>query len=228
MCHPVSTMNTRLFKNTAYQHLAAVGHALSSAPRLELLELLSQTSRTVDELASAASLSVANTSHHLQALKRAHLVHSQREGQHVRYSLADPAVAALLQSLHTLASAQDAALAKLEHDFFHARDVLEPICAAALRERLDEGGLILLDVRPAEEFAERHLPGARNIPLEQLDALLHTLPHDLPIVAYCRGPLCALSADAAQQLRAHGLNARHARINPAAWLREYPRATAQT
>jgi ArsR family transcriptional regulator len=218
-------MNTRAFKNTAYQHLAAVGHALSSAPRLELLELLSQTSRTVEELATAAALSVANTSHHLQALKRAHLVHSQREGQHVRYSLADPAVAQLLQSLHTLARAQDAALARLEHDFFHARDALDPISAAELRARLDEGGLILLDVRPAEEFAAHHLPGAQNIPLEQLDALLHTLPADQPVVAYCRGPLCALSADAARQLRERGLDARHARINPATWLQDHPQPT---
>jgi ArsR family transcriptional regulator len=199
---------TRTFKNAAYGHLAEVGKALGNATRLEILELLAQAPRTVELLAGEIDQSVANTSHHLQVLRRAQLVERERDGLHVAYSLAGGDVAALLAQLQAVAGQHVAALDKLTRAHFGARDGVEAIDGDTLLARLRDEDVILVDVRPEHEFAEGHVPGALSIPLSKLEASLGDLPRDRPVVAYCRGPFCTLSADAARLLRDHGFDAR--------------------
>jgi rhodanese-related sulfurtransferase len=200
--------STRPFKDAAYGHLAEVGKALGSPARLEILELLAQAPRTVEVLAGEIHQSTANTSHHLQALRRAHLVTRSRSGSHVAYALAGPDVAMLLVQLQAVAGRHVAGLERLSRDFFADRDGLEPVDGAELLARLHAEDVVLIDVRPEHEFAAGHLPGALSIPLPELEARLSDLPRDRPIVAYCRGPFCALSAEAARRLRDHGFSAR--------------------
>lgn len=204
----------RSFKNAAYTHLAEVGKALSSPARLEILELLAQAPRSVEVLAGEIDQSVANTSHHLQALKRAQLVTTEREGSRVVYSLAGADVAALLGQLQAVAAAHVAGLERLTRAFFADRDGLEPVDRDTLRMRLQSGEVVLLDVRPEHEFLAGHLPGALSMPLATLEARLGELPRDRAIVAYCRGPFCALSAEAARRLRALGFDARRTDASP--------------
>ena len=200
--------HTRAFKDAAYAHLAQVGKALSSPARLEILELLAQAPRTVEVLAGEIAQSVANTSHHLQVLKRAQLVTAERQGLHVAYSIAGADVAALLARLQAVAAAHLAGLEKLTREFFADRDGLDPVDRETLLERLRSDEVVLLDVRPEHEFAAGHLPGALSVPLADLETRLADLPRDRPVVAYCRGPFCALSAEAARRLRALGYDAR--------------------
>jgi rhodanese-related sulfurtransferase/DNA-binding transcriptional ArsR family regulator len=204
----MSCPNHRSFRNAAYAHLAEVGRALASPARLELLELLAQAPRTVEVLSREIEQSVANTSHHLQALKRAHLVTAERDGLHVVYSLADTDVAALLGHLHAVATHHVASLEKLTREFFDDPTGLEPMDRDTLLRRVRTNDVVLLDVRPDLEFAAGHLPGALSIPLSQLEARLGELPRDRTIVAYCRGPFCTLSVEAVRRLRAAGLDAR--------------------
>lgn len=205
--------SSRTFKNAAYAHLARVGKALSSPARLEILELLSQAPRTVEVLANEIDQSTANTSHHLQALKRAQLVSSARDGLHITYAIASDEVTALLAQLQRVTAQHVAELEKLEHAFFEDRDGLEPIDSQTLLERMREGDVFLIDVRPEREFERAHIPGATSIPIETLEARLAELPKDRTIVAYCRGPYCAFSADAVRALRELGYDARRAKIS---------------
>jgi rhodanese-related sulfurtransferase len=204
---------SRAFKNAAYAHLAEVGKALSSPARLEILELLAQAPRTVEVLAGEIEQSVANTSHHLQALKRAQLVTSERRGLHVVYSLAGADVAALVVQLQAVAAEHLAGLEKLTRAFFADPEGLEAVDRDTLLERLRASDVVLLDVRPEHEFEARHLPGALSIPLGSLEARLEDLPRDRTIVAYCRGPFCTLSAEAARRLRALGFDARRTDVS---------------
>lgn len=198
----------RAFKDAAYAHLAEVGRALSSAARLEILELLAAGPRTVEVLAGEIGKTVANTSHHLQALKRARLVAHRRSGLHVVYSIAGDDVAGLLGQLQAVATRHLAGLEKLTREFFADRDGLEPIDRETLLDRLRHDDVVLVDVRPEHEFATGHVSGAISLPLAELESRLSELPRDKPIVAYCRGPFCTLSADAARRLRALGYDAR--------------------
>ncbi|TXD39770.1 metalloregulator ArsR/SmtB family transcription factor [Lujinxingia vulgaris] len=209
----MASSSFRHFKDTAYAHLAQVGKALSSPARLEILELLAQAPRTVEVVAGEIHQSVANTSHHLQSLKRAELVRSQRDGLHVRYSLAGDDVAALLVRLQAVAQHHIAGLEKLTREFFDEPQDLESLDAATLRARMDAGEVVLIDVRPRVEFEEGHLAGALSIPLSELEAHLDELPRDREIVAYCRGPFCTFSAEAARRLRELGYDARRADIS---------------
>ena len=209
----MSQSTSRTFKNAAYTYLAEVGKALSSPARLEILELLAQAPRTVDVLAGAIEQSVANTSHHLQALKRAQLVTTERDGLHVIYSMAGGDVAELLVHLQTVAALHIAGLEKLTRAFFDDPVGLEPVDRDALIERLRERDVVLLDVRPAQEFAEGHLPGALSVPLSLLESRLGELPRDRTIVAYCRGPFCTLSAEAVRRLRELGFDARRSDVS---------------
>lgn len=209
----MSQPSSRSFKNAAYAHLAEVGKALSTPARLEILELLAQAPRTVEVLASEVDQSVANTSHHLQALKRAQLVTSQRDGLHVVYAIAGADIAQLLVQLHAVASRHIAGLEKLTRGYFEAREGLEAVDRDTLLERLRAEDVVLLDVRPEHEFAEGHLPGAISMPIATLESRLGELPRDRTIVAYCRGPFCTLSADAARRLRARGYDARRTDIS---------------
>lgn len=206
-------MNTRHFKNEAYQHLAEVGKALSSPARLEILELLAQAPRTVEVLATEIEQSLANTSHHLQVLKRARLVKGTREGLYITYELTGVDVARLVGQLARVGEGHLAELQKLKQDFFDGRDGLESIDLETLLNRLEAEDIVLLDVRPEFEFEAGHLPGALSIPLNQLEERLSEIPKTQKVVAYCRGPYCALSADAARRLREFGWDAQRSEVS---------------
>ena len=199
---------TRTFKNAAYEHLASVGKALSNSTRLEILDVLVQAPRAVEVLAREVGQSTANTSQHLQVLKRAHLVKGERDGLHIMYSLVDDDVAGLFAQLQEVAHRHIAGLDRLTREFFADRDGLDAVDQETLFARLRSEEAILLDVRPGHEYEAGHLPGALSIPLEELEARLAELPNDRMIVAYCHGPYCAFSADAAKRLRDLGFDAR--------------------
>jgi rhodanese-related sulfurtransferase/DNA-binding transcriptional ArsR family regulator len=190
-----------------FEHLAAVARALGSAHRLELLELLAQTERSVDELAGLSGLTVANASQHLQHLRRFGIVEARREGQHVIYKLADAEVVGLLGALSRVTRRNVGAVEKLLNSYFRERDNLEPVSRKELLRRMREGLVTVIDTRPVEEFAAGHLPGAINLPLSELKRRLHELPRDQEVVAYCRGQYCVLSYEAVSQLRKRGFKA---------------------
>jgi rhodanese-related sulfurtransferase/DNA-binding transcriptional ArsR family regulator len=197
----------RRFKTAIYEQFARVGKALASAHRVELVELLSQGPRTVEVLARMADMTVANASAHLQVLRGAGLVESSKEGLFVTYRLADPSVADLLLSVRRVAEVRLAEVAKISRDFLAANSQLEPVNEAALRARVRNGEVTLLDVRPPEEFASGHIPGALSVPLPELARQLARLPKRREVVAYCRGPYCVLAIEAVNQLRARGFKA---------------------
>jgi len=209
----MSQSTSRTFKNAAYAQLAEIGKALSSPARLEILELLAQAPRTVETLAGEVEQSVANTSHHLQVLKRANIVKTERDGLHIIYSLAGADVAGLLVQLQAVAAEHLAALDKLTREFFENRDGLEAIDRDTLLERLNSEDAVLIDVRPAREYEQAHLPGALTVPLADLKSRLGDLPRDRTIIAYCRGPFCTLSADAVSQLRELGFDAQRSDLS---------------
>ena len=192
-------------KQAIYGCLAEVAQALGHAHRLELLEHLAQGARSVEELSARASLTFANTSRHLQILRRARLVETERRGKHVLYSLAgDAEVVALMQALGRVGERNVAEVHRVMADYFRARDALEPVSREDLVSRLHDGLVTVLDVRPEDEFAVGHLPGALNIPLAELERRLSELPADREVIAYCRGPYCVLSFEAVSALRARG------------------------
>lgn len=196
-------------KQHVFASLAEIAQALGHAHRLELLEHLGQGKRSVEHLAERAGLTLANASRHLQLLRRAGLVCGRRDGKRVYYSLAEEeAVVALLRALGRVGEASSAEIARVMASYFHARDELEPVTRAELLDRLRCGIVTLLDVRPEDEFAHGHLPGAVNVPLAQLTQRLSELPGDQEIVAYCRGPWCVLSFEAVALLRHQGYRAR--------------------
>jgi len=195
-------------KQRLLNELARVGKALGSASRLELLEVLAQGERTVEKLAQAAGLSVANASRHLQVLREARLVEAEKEGLFVHYRLAGPEVLDLTQSIRTLAERRIAEVERIARAFRQDREGLEPLRGAELVERLRAGTVLLLDVRPEEEFRAGHIAGAVSVPLERLGRELRRLPRDQEIVAYCRGPYCVLADRAVELLRAKGRPAR--------------------
>lgn len=196
-------------KQAIYENLAGLAQAVGHAHRLELLEHLAQGERSVEQLSVRASLTFANTSRHLQILRRARLVETERRGKHVLYRLAgDTEVIALIQALGRLGERNLAEVGLIMADYFHARDALEPVTREDLVSRLKDGLVTVLDVRPGDEFAAGHLPGALNIQLADLEQRLGDLPADREIIAYCRGPYCVLSFEAAALLRARGYSVR--------------------
>ncbi|MBI5791606.1 MAG: metalloregulator ArsR/SmtB family transcription factor [Rhodocyclales bacterium] len=196
------------FKQDVYAQLARVAKAVGHANRLELLEFVAQGPRGVDELAHMTHLSVANASKHLQELRQAGLVRARKEGVRVFYEVAGPDVVDLLGALRTVAETRVAEVSQLLRTYITARDDLEPIPAEELMERARLGLVTVLDVRPPEEFASGHLPGAVNITLEALGGHLKRLPKGREVIAYCRGPYCLLSVDAVALLRTKGYKAR--------------------
>lgn len=192
-------------KQAIYESLAEVAQALGHAHRLELLEHLAQGERSVEELSERAGLTFANTSRHLQILRRARLVETERRGKHILYRLAgDAEVVALTSALGRVGERNIAEIDRVKADYFRARDALEPVSRADLLSRLQDGLVILLDVRPEDEFTVGHLPGAINVPLADLEHRLGELPQDREVIAYCRGPYCVLSFEAVAILRARG------------------------
>jgi ArsR family transcriptional regulator len=191
-----------------FAQFAAVAKALGHAHRLELLEQLAQGERSVEVLADRTGLSIANASQHLQHMRRAGLVTNRREGKFVLYRLADDAVLDLLAALRRIAERNVAEVERVVRSYFDERDSLEPVSREELLERSRAGTVTILDVRPEDEFALGHLPGALNIPLRELEARLGEMDLKQEIVAYCRGPYCVLSYEAVAQLRAHGFKVR--------------------
>lgn len=196
------------FKHDLFHQFARIGKALASPNRLELLEFIAQGERTVEALAAVASLSVANTSQHLQQLRQAGLITARKEGQYVYYRLAGDDVLVLLNTLREVAEQRLAEVERLVNSFLTVKDNLEPVPAAELLKRVRAGLVTVLDVRPREEYATGHLRGALNVPLAELEKHLDKFPADKEIVAYCRGPHCVLAFDAVARLRKHGLKAR--------------------
>jgi len=191
-------------KETLYQLFARIGKAFSSPRRLELVDLLTQAPRTVEELAAEAHMSIANTSQHLQRLKQARLVVDEREGVFIRYRLADDAVARLWQELRAVAEHQMVEVRDALDAYRDRRNEFEQISMADLRQRLQSGDVVLIDVRPAVEYAVGHIPGALSAPLSNLEQHLDELPPDLPVVAYCRGRYCVLADQALALLSSQG------------------------
>jgi len=195
-------------KQALYGEFALVARALGSPHRLEMLEHLAQGERGVEALAGRVGLTVANASQHLQQLRRAGLVASRRAGKFVLYRLADDSVLGLMAALSDVAERNLAEVERIRRAYFDARDGMEPVSRRELLARLRDGLVTLLDVRPGDEFAIAHLPGAVNIPLGELEQRLTGLDPEHEIVAYCRGPWCVLSYEAVAALRARGFKAR--------------------
>ena len=187
----------REFKDRLFEQFARIGKALASPKRLEILDLLAQGERTVEEIARETAMPLANASQHLQVLKGARMVESRREGLYAYYRLADEAVFRTWQAVRALGETR---LAEI--------DALEGVGAAALRERLSDGNVVVLDVRPEEEYRAGHIPGALSVPVDALEAALQALPKHKEIVAYCRGPYCVFSDEAVTLLRSRGYQAR--------------------
>jgi rhodanese-related sulfurtransferase/predicted transcriptional regulator len=199
----------RAAKTALFDEFARAAKALASGRRIELLDVLANGERTVEALAGAVGLSVANTSQHLQVLRQAGLVTSHRQATWVHYRLAAPEVFQLWQALRTLAASRLAEIERLAAAYLGARDELEPVTRQELARRLQDGdSLMVLDLRPAAEYAAGHLPGAVSIPVDELRRRLAELPRGRQIVAYCRGPYCAFAHEAVAVLRQEGFSAR--------------------
>jgi rhodanese-related sulfurtransferase/DNA-binding transcriptional ArsR family regulator len=203
----MNTQDKRAFKNQLYEQFARIGKALSSAHRLELLEVLAQGEHSVEDLAKETGMSVANASQHLQVLRAAQLVEVRREGVYIYYRLADEQVFTLWQAMRQVGEARIAEIDRIVHTYLHDRSLLQPIGAHELFQRLVDDHIILLDVRPVEEYTAGHLPGALSIPVADLEAHLSELPQDKEIVAYCRGPYCVFADEAVALLLTNGYKA---------------------
>jgi rhodanese-related sulfurtransferase len=201
-------MGHRAFKDQLYAEFARIGKALASPQRLELLDLLAQGERSVEDLAREAALTVANASQHLHVLRSARLVESRKEGLYVYYRLADPAVYTLWRALRDVGEQQLAEIDRLVETYMRHPEHLEPLSRDDLVRRLEVGDAILLDVRPALEYQQGHITGARSIPVEQMAARLDELNPDQEVVAYCRGPYCVFADEAVALLRVRGFTAR--------------------
>ena len=204
-------------KSALYEQLARVALALSSHGRLQILEFVAQSERSVDELATMTGLSTANTSKHLQALLQAGLVGARTEGLRVYYSIAGDDVAALLSALREVSEHRVADVEKLLRLWLAHRDEMEAVPAKEVLERARKGLVVVLDVRPSEEFSAGHLPGAVNIPINELEKRLRELPKRKEVIAYCRGPYCLMSYDAVSLLRKKGLKARRLEAGLPEW-----------
>ncbi|MEQ9640576.1 MAG: metalloregulator ArsR/SmtB family transcription factor [Alphaproteobacteria bacterium] len=201
-------MSTTNPKRALFEQFAAVAKAAAHPLRLELLEQLAQGERSVEVLADRTRVSVANASQHLQQLRRAGLVAARRQGSFIFYRLGDDGVLDLLASLRQIAERQSAEVERVVRSYFDARDNLEAVARTDLVDRMKAGIVTVLDVRPADEFALGHLPGAVNIPLGELERRLAEFDPAQEIVAYCRGPYCVLSYEAVARLRARGYQVR--------------------
>jgi len=197
----------REFKDRLFEQFARIGKALASPKRLEILDLLVQGERTVEEIARETAMPVANASQHLQTLKGSRIVESRREGLYAYYRLADEKVFRAWRAVRDLGEARLAEVDQVVQTYLNDRDVLEAVDAVGLMERLAEGSVVVLDMRPKEEYRAGHVRGALSVPVDSLEAALQVLPKDKEIIAYCRGPYCVFSDDAVRVLRAKGYRA---------------------
>ena len=200
-------MRSREFKETVFENFARIARVFSTPTRLEIVDVLSQGERDVETIAREAHSTVANTSRHLQIMKQAHLVQTRRIGARVVYRLADAEVVRCWKHLQSLAESLLPEVRDASRRYFNARDGMEPISRDELRRRIRRDDVIVLDVRPLEEYEAGHIPGAVSLPLAELTRRLDEIPSGREIVAYCRGPYCVLSAEAVARLRAAGYRA---------------------
>jgi rhodanese-related sulfurtransferase len=198
----------RQFKDELYAQFARIGKALSNPHRLELLELLAQGERSVEDLAAEANLPIANASQHLQVLRAAQLVDVRRDGLYAYYRLSDERVFRVWQALRELGELQLAEVNRLVQSFLQDRSPLKSITTSELLERMEAGDIVILDVRPDLEYQSGHIPEARSIPIDELETRLGELPRDQEIIAYCRGPYCVFADEAVTLLQNHGYRAR--------------------
>ncbi|MBE7481558.1 MAG: metalloregulator ArsR/SmtB family transcription factor [Polyangiaceae bacterium] len=197
----------RRFKDSIYEQFSRLGKAISAPKRLELLDLLCQGRRTVESLAGEASISVANASQHLQVLRAARLVESEKKGLYVEYRLADDEVCKFFLALRGLAESRLAEVEQVTRAFFEQRDAMEALEGDELLRRVKSGEVTVLDVRPVEEYRAGHIPGALSVPVAELKARLKELPRGREVVAYCRGPYCVMAVEAVELLRKKGFKA---------------------
>jgi DNA-binding transcriptional ArsR family regulator len=195
-------------KSELFEQFARIAKALASAKRLEILEFLAQTERSVETLSRMTGLSLANTSQHLQQLRQAGLVDARKEGLRVFYRLAGDGIVQLLAALRAVGQERLAEVDKLVRLYLDSKDSLEPVPARELMQRAKKGLVTVLDVRPPEEFAAGHIRGAINVPLTELKKRLNEIPRDQEVVAYCRGPYCLMAFEAVAELRKKGRMAR--------------------
>ena len=207
----------RSFKDSVYGQLARIGKATSSPRRLELLDLLRQAPRTVEELARESGQSVANASHHLQELRSHGLVESEKNGLYVTYRIANLEVSNFFSSLRVLAELQLAEMGRITEKFFGEQEGIEAVDRQALLERVKKGSVIVLDVRPREEYDAGHVVGAISVPLPELKRRLKELPRKREIVAYCRGPYCVMATEAVALLRGKGYPATRIDLGVPEW-----------
>jgi len=198
----------REFKDRLYAEFARIGKAMASPQRLEILEILAQGERTVESIGEQTGLSIANASRHLQQLRQAQLVLARREGLFVHYRLAGPEVIKLVLTLRHTAEQHLAEVDRVVRDFLGDRDDFEPVTPDELARRMTNGEVVVLDVRPGQEYAAGHIAGARSMPVTDISARLAELPRDNEYVAYCRGPYCVYADEAVAMLRANGRTAR--------------------
>jgi rhodanese-related sulfurtransferase/DNA-binding transcriptional ArsR family regulator len=201
-------VDKRAFKTALYQQFARIGKALSSPHRIEMMELVAQGERTVESIADELGLGMGNASAHLQVLREARLVESRKEGLFVHYRVADDVVLKLLESLRKVAETRLAEVDRLVESYFGDRTDMDAIGFDELRSRLKAGAVILVDVRPATEYAAGHISGALSIPHDQLEERLREIPKDKEIVAYCRGPYCVFADQAVATLKGKRRKAR--------------------
>jgi len=201
-------MSSGHFKHNLFSQFARVGKALSNGNRLEFLEYIAQGERSVDELAKVSGLAVANTSQHLQLLRQAGLVRCRKDGLKVFYTLSGDDVIGLLDALRGVAERHVADVERLVSSYLTVKDDLEPVPRQELLQRVRDGLVTVLDVRPPEEYTAGHVPGAVNVPLSELERYLEELSPEQEVVAYCRGPHCVLAFDAVARLRSKGVMAR--------------------
>ena len=200
-------LSKQAFKSELFEEFARIGKALSSSRRLELLELLAQGERAVEELAVETGMSIANTSRHLQVLRGAHLVDVRRQSTYVRYRLSNEQVLRLWLNLRKVGEMQLAEVERVVESFFKDRECLAATTCEELLKQLEAGSVVVLDVRPEQEYRAGHIRGARSMPVEELIIRLKEIQKKKTIVAYCRGPYCVFADDAVKTLRARGYQA---------------------
>jgi rhodanese-related sulfurtransferase/predicted transcriptional regulator len=207
----------REFKDAIYGQLARIGKAVSTPRRLELLDLLRQAPRTVEELAQETGQSMANTSHHLQELRSHGLVESEKHGLYVTYRIANEEVSRFFASLRILAESQLAEMQRITERFLADSETTEPVDRKALLERVKKGSVMVVDVRPREEYDAGHVAGAVSVPLSELKRRLKSFPRSRQIVAYCRGRYCLMATEAVELLRAKGFRATRVDLGVPEW-----------
>ena len=200
-------MAHREFKNRLYNEFARIGKAIASTQRLEFLDLLAQREWRVEQLAAETEQSIANTSAHLKVLRSAHLVETRREGSYIYYRLADENVIQLWQTIRSIGETRLAEIDRIVDEFVSGRDEFQPVDSWDLLDRLNCEEITVIDVRPADEYAAAHLPGARSIPIDELEEHLDELDPEREIVAYCRGPYCLFADEAVELLKQRGFKA---------------------